>query len=134
MGKLTNKVAVVTGASKGIGAAGVAAGVPAHRRCSHVLNVIGLLSSRAEQFRLVNIDHSDRVTAPFFKLRNYASAVPQLDVVSVNELASLFEGVVVIRGDELMAARKMPIVPDTISAIFQLGVHCRSLRPARPTC
>jgi hypothetical protein len=46
----------------------------------------------------------------------------------------MFEGVVVIRGDELMAARKMPIVPDTISAIFQLGVHCSSLRPARPTC
>jgi len=58
---------------------------------------------------LVNIAHSNRVTAPFFKLRNYASAVPQLDVVSVNELASMFEGVVVIRGDKLMAVRNMRI-------------------------
>jgi hypothetical protein len=53
------------------------------------------------RFRLVNIAHSDRFTAVF------STSLPsgrrsKFDVVSVNELASMFEGGGVVRGDELM--------------------------------
>jgi hypothetical protein len=47
-----------------------------------------------------------------------AAAPPKFNVISVYELAGVFEGGIVVSGDEHMRLRDVTFVIDTIGAVF----------------